>query len=246
MKTLALLLLVASTMQVVVSTSPGGELSFPAHASSLLAGVSLTCTVVDAEPKSWWTRRRRGVPANNGPDDHDKGRWNTHQCLIKQEEMAGKSIWPILQSWTDFSVDQLRVVWRRVLFSSFSFSSTFPFFLTINVVVYHTVSSKTTSVNDNSTTLAKKIETTTRTWLRRVICRACTRLCLACVPVSIFLARVVDPVSGFFYFVCGCRFVSLLSASSLKTFVSSSYFCLGKHKTTVSSCCERSKERGFY
>ena len=28
-------------------------------------------------------------------------------------------------------------------------------------------------------------------WHRRVICRACTRLCLACVPVSIFLARVV-------------------------------------------------------
>ena len=39
----------------------------------------------------------------------------------------------------------------------------------------------------------KKIETTARTWHRRVICRACTctRLCLACVPVSIFLARVV-------------------------------------------------------
>ena len=32
------------------------------------------------------------------------------------------------------------------------------------------------------TTLAKKIETATRTWPRRVICRACTRLlCLACV-----------------------------------------------------------------
>ena len=43
------------------------------------------------------------------------------------------------------------------------------------------------------TTLAKKIETTARTWHRRVICRACTRLCLACVPVSIFLARVVSP-----------------------------------------------------
>ena len=41
------------------------------------------------------------------------------------------------------------------------------------------------------TTLAKKIETTARTWHRHVICRACTRLCLACVPVSIFLARVV-------------------------------------------------------
>ena len=41
------------------------------------------------------------------------------------------------------------------------------------------------------TTLAKKIESTARTWHRRVICRACTRLCLACVPVSIFLARVV-------------------------------------------------------
>ena len=41
------------------------------------------------------------------------------------------------------------------------------------------------------TTLAKKIETATHTWHRRVICRACTRLCLACVPVSIFLARVV-------------------------------------------------------
>ena len=38
----------------------------------------------------------------------------------------------------------------------------------------------------------QKIETTARTWHRRVICRACTRLCLACVPVSIFLARVVN------------------------------------------------------
>ena len=37
----------------------------------------------------------------------------------------------------------------------------------------------------------QKIETTTRTWRRRVISRACMRLCLACVPVSIFLARVV-------------------------------------------------------
>ena len=44
---------------------------------------------------------------------------------------------------------------------------------------------------ESTTTLAKKIETTPRTWHRRVICRACTRLCLACVPVSIFLARVV-------------------------------------------------------
>ena len=43
-----------------------------------------------------------------------------------------------------------------------------------------------------STTLAKKIETAARTWHRRVIYQACTRLCLACVPVSIFLARVVD------------------------------------------------------
>ena len=42
-----------------------------------------------------------------------------------------------------------------------------------------------------STTLAKKIETAARTWHRRVIYQACTRLCLACVPVSIFLARVV-------------------------------------------------------
>ena len=42
-----------------------------------------------------------------------------------------------------------------------------------------------------TTTLAKKIETAARTWHRRVIYQACTRLCLACVPVSIFLARVV-------------------------------------------------------
>ena len=35
----------------------------------------------------------------------------------------------------------------------------------------------------------KKIETTARTWHRRVICRACTRLCLACVPVSIFFGK---------------------------------------------------------
>ena len=41
------------------------------------------------------------------------------------------------------------------------------------------------------TTLAKNIETAARTWHRRVIYQACTRLCLACVPVSIFLARVV-------------------------------------------------------
>ena len=39
--------------------------------------------------------------------------------------------------------------------------------------------------------MRKKIETTARTWHRRVICRACTRLWLACMPVSIFLARVV-------------------------------------------------------
>ena len=32
----------------------------------------------------------------------------------------------------------------------------------------------------------KKIETTARTWRRRVISRACTRLCLACVAVSSF------------------------------------------------------------
>ena len=43
----------------------------------------------------------------------------------------------------------------------------------------------------HSTTLAKKIETTALMWHRRVICRACTRLCLACVPVSILLAAVV-------------------------------------------------------
>ena len=41
----------------------------------------------------------------------------------------------------------------------------------------------------------QKIETTTRTWHRRVICRTCTLLCLACVPVSIFLARVVPPAT---------------------------------------------------
>ena len=49
----------------------------------------------------------------------------------------------------------------------------------------------TNGTSASHTTLAKKIETTARTWHRRVICRACTRLCLACVPVSIFLARVV-------------------------------------------------------
>ena len=43
-----------------------------------------------------------------------------------------------------------------------------------------------------STTLAKKIETTAHTWRRRVISRACTRLCLTRVAVSIFLARVVE------------------------------------------------------
>ena len=37
----------------------------------------------------------------------------------------------------------------------------------------------------------KKIETGARTCHRRVIYQACTHLCLACVPVSIFLARVV-------------------------------------------------------
>ena len=41
-----------------------------------------------------------------------------------------------------------------------------------------------------ASTLAKKIETTARTWRRRVISRACTRLCLACVPVSIFFGHV--------------------------------------------------------
>ena len=68
------------------------------------------------------------------------------------------------------------------------------------------------SMNE-STTLAKKIETTARMWHRRVICRACTRLCLACVPVSIFLARVVGRAvehnrqSGFNF--CYCLFHGL-------------------------------------
>ena len=53
------------------------------------------------------------------------------------------------------------------------------------------------------TTLAKKIETAARTWHRRVICRACTRLCLACVPVSIFLATVVFCLPVFFSKACG-------------------------------------------
>ena len=50
-----------------------------------------------------------------------------------------------------------------------------------------------------TTTLAKKIETAARTWHRRVIYQACTRLCLACVPVSIFLARVVVENPGLCY-----------------------------------------------
>ena len=64
------------------------------------------------------------------------------------------------------------------------------------------------------TTLAKKIETAARTWHRRVIYQACTRLCLACVPVSIFLARVVyKPIKqqalqkhNRSVFLCICRF----------------------------------------
>ena len=39
--------------------------------------------------------------------------------------------------------------------------------------------------------IAIAMQPATRTWRRRVISRACTRLCLACVAVSIFLARVV-------------------------------------------------------
>ena len=39
-----------------------------------------------------------------------------------------------------------------------------------------------------------KNETNVRTW--RMICRACTQICLACVPVSIFLARVVVDYFG--------------------------------------------------
>ena len=38
----------------------------------------------------------------------------------------------------------------------------------------------------------KKLRTAARTWRRRVISRACTRLCLACITVSSFLARVVE------------------------------------------------------
>ena len=53
---------------------------------------------------------------------------------------------------------------------------------------------KLRATEKSSTTLAKKIETNARTWHRCVICRACTRLYLACVPVSIFLARVVPSV----------------------------------------------------
>ena len=63
----------------------------------------------------------------------------------------------------------------------------FHFFVAVDAIFFHRPLL--------TTTLAKKIETTARTWRRRLISRACTRkrLCLACVPVSIFLARVVIP-----------------------------------------------------
>ena len=69
------------------------------------------------------------------------------------------------------------------------------------------------------TTLAKKIETAARTWHRRVIYQACTRLCLACVPVSIFLARVVVPGNV----LCGlgfyARFLFAIETSNSGTIV---------------------------
>ena len=39
----------------------------------------------------------------------------------------------------------------------------------------------------------KMRQRTARTWCRHVISQACTRLCLACMPVSIFLVRLVPP-----------------------------------------------------
>ena len=59
MKTLVLLILVALTMQVVVSTatSTGGPLSITSY--SLGASLVLSGVAVDAEPKPWWRRRRR-------------------------------------------------------------------------------------------------------------------------------------------------------------------------------------------
>ena len=59
MKTLVLLVLVALTMQVVVSTatSTGGQLSITSY--SLGASLVLSGVAVDAEPKPFWGRRRR-------------------------------------------------------------------------------------------------------------------------------------------------------------------------------------------
>ena len=59
MKTLVLLVLVALTMQVVVSTatSTGGQLSITSY--SLGSSLVLSGVAVDAEPKPWWRRRRR-------------------------------------------------------------------------------------------------------------------------------------------------------------------------------------------
>ena len=60
----------------------------------------------------------------------------------------------------------------------------------------------------------QKIETTARTWRRRMICRACTRLCLASVPVSIFLAQgsIYSLVQwNWFSVVTGCTWVTCIS-----------------------------------
>ena len=44
----------------------------------------------------------------------------------------------------------------------------------------------------------KKYEKTAHTWRRRVISRACMRLCSACAPISIILARVVGGTSDLY------------------------------------------------
>ena len=87
MKTLALLLLVALTMHVVVSTSTSGQLSIPT--SSLGAGVSLCYMVIDAE--AWWPTagRRRRLGGGAG--------WTWARQEIKRR-CLGRSlnIWPVL------------------------------------------------------------------------------------------------------------------------------------------------------
>ena len=127
MKTLAFLLLVALTMQVVVSTSAVGKLSLPSY--SLGIGLSSVLNAaVDAEPNAepWhrgWSGRRRWYPYRPGAGERG---WNTPST--RKWYLAHPP-----QRWTDFSVAWLRIVGRRLWSTRVLFS--YCCFLLLNLLI---------------------------------------------------------------------------------------------------------------